>query len=96
MERSRPILFDLDLFEDVIFSSPQTPPPTKISLCANLHLTHPKRKKRKRKNRRNLKKKILVKNKRVWHVLELVEATLLPLPKILDMSIIYIKKRFPY
>lgn len=73
------ILFDLGIFWRwfyVIFSFPPNTHPPQISLCANS--THPKRKKRKRKKRRNLKKINWVKSKRVWHVLELVEATLLP------------------
>jgi hypothetical protein len=71
------------------FISRNQPPSAQISLCANL--THPKRKKKKKKKKINS-----VKSKRVWHVLKLVEATLLPLTQDSYMIIMYIKIRLLY
>jgi hypothetical protein len=59
------------------FHFPQTPPTPLKFHYVQIQPTQ-KEKKEKEKKRRNLKKINSVKSKRVWHVLELVEATLLP------------------
>ncbi len=80
------------------FHFPQTPSPTRPNFIM-CKFNPPKKEKKKKKKRRNLKKNNSIKSKRVWHVLELVEATLLPPTQDswYEYNIfIYIKKRFLY